>query len=83
MISKNMSDCIGCGNQITSTNPNNGKGAGEGALHFVCKNEAERRDRENLCGICGMSLVDSEFVRCDNCEKKPDDYQLKDYYNAL
>ena len=77
-----MGDCAGCGNPITSSDVNDGKSAGVGANHFVCANEYKRRDKNNLCGICAKPLG-TERLRCKECDAKPDDYQLKDYYNAL
>ena len=76
-------DCCACGNKIVSNDMGDGKIAGQGAVHYMCYAEAKRRDRELLCKICGKTKVRMASTSCSECEKLPDDYMLKDFYNSL
>ena len=78
-----MGDCCGCGNEITSSNLDDGKSAGQGAAHYVCKAEYDRRNRELLCSLCGKVNVESSGFTCDECAKLPDRYQFEDFYASL
>ena len=76
-----MGNCCGCGNEITGTKLSDGKSAGQGAVHYVCKAEYDRRDRERLCGMCGKSWDSVGF--CDDCKNGPDINQLAGFYASL
>ena len=78
-----MGDCCGCGNKITSSELSDGKSAGQGASHYVCTAEYNRRDRGLLCKMCGKASVEASGYTCDKCAKLPDRYQLEDFYNSL
>ena len=77
-----MGDCCGCGNGIMSTGLGDGKSAGQGAMHYVCKAEYDRRVRDHLCGMCGIQ-GDSKYFTCDVCKNIHDTYALAKFYASL
>ena len=78
-----MGDCAGCGNEITGTKLSDGKSAGQGCVHYVCKAEYDRRDREPICRMCGVVSVEASGDTCNECQNGPDKYQLEDFYASL
>ena len=77
-----MSACAYCGNKITSSDESDGKSAGDGASHFICVAEWERRGSEMLCGVCGKVQVTRAGSFCDGCKGR-DEYVLKEFYDSL